>query len=336
MAKDAKEVKKPEGFNKDIMIFGGFFLGIIFLWLLSGGMNQETARSGVFIKAPSPVDSGATYGGKPLLAKDTEKESLSIPKTFDFSFLKNWAIGVKTKPLNTSDSRTDDPLPIIGPLTKDLVIDGIAGARESDPNSEYLRIAPNPTPTHLGPWNVSGLILKSEVTGKQETIPEATLLPILGEVPELIKVAIGPKEAVILTTGESPIGTSFKTNMCSGYLGQFQDYTPLLRNECPSAIEEIDAAGLGEDTSCVEFSKTMPRCRAFIGTVPKKLSTECKAFITRDLTYNKCVTKHKDNADFYKDEWRIFLGRNTEMWKNKNEIIKIIDRNGDVVDAVTY
>jgi len=338
---DPKKEKSEGGFfekiDKDVIILVAFLGGIILLWFLSGGMYRDTARSGIFIKPLAPVDSGATYGGKYLLAKDTEKESLSIPKTFDFSFLKNWATKERatlTQPEQVQPSVT--PKTIVGPFTEDLMIDGVVGARKSNPDDEYIRIVPNPTPSRLGPWNVSDLVVKSDVTGKQETIPEAALLPILGEVPELIKVAIGRREAVILTTGDSPIGTSFKVNSCSGYLEQFQDYAPSLRSECPLAIEEIDSSGLGEDMDCVEFAKTIPRCTAFIETFPKNISGECRAFITKTLTYNGCVMKHKNDSNFYKDEWRLFLEKSTEMWKNRSEIIKLIDRNGDVVDAVTY
>jgi len=332
-----------ENLDKDVMILVGFFGGIILLWVLSGGLHSETARSGVFIKAPAPVDSGATYGGKYLTEQDIEKEKITIPKTFDFSFLKNWATGVKKIISSTSETSTQDtneqvtiPHTITGPLTKDLAIDGIVGARESNPSSEYIRIVPNPTPSRLGPWNVSGLTVKSETTGKQETIPDASLLPVLGEVPELVKVAIGRNEAVVLNTGDSPIGISFKVNKCSGYLEQFQSYTPSLRQECPSATDEVNNAGLGEDQGCSDFAKLVPKCNAVIDPLPSKMIPECKSLITKTLTYNGCVAKHKDDPDFYGDEWRIFLGRDTEMWKNRNEIIKLIDRNGEIIDAVTY
>lgn len=53
-------------------------------------------------------------------------------------------------------------------------------------------------------------------------------------------------------------------------------------------------------------------------------------------TYEDCVNTHKRDANFDSREWRIFLGQKIELWRNSSEIIRLVDLNGKVIDALTY
>jgi hypothetical protein len=108
-----------------------------------------------------------------------------------------------------------------------------------------------------------------------------------------------PGGRALISSGTSPIGASFQVNMCSGYLNEVGTFTPVLRNECPDG-------------------------------------SDCHANAAKNHTYNACVDAHQNDPGFYSHEWRIFLGKKTELWRNSREVIELVDQEGDIVDAITY
>lgn len=305
------------------------FAGLVAVWFILGGPKHEIAREGVYLHPLAPLDSGTAYGGKYLNTPTTTKTDLVLPKT---------TIDVKKIEQEVSDFTSQSKLVQtehdISYLSKNIIIDGKAGAGISEPNREYIRLLTNDR--NVEKISISGFVLKSGVTGLFGTIPLGTLVPLVGQVSELGIISLDAGDRAIVSTGESPIGSSFKLNICSGYLEQFQDYTPTLRFMCPFPTDELKNTPLENDSACKDFVASIPRCNAYTGSIPRNLSSGCRTFITQNLTYNGCVAKHKGDKGFFDNEWRIFLGKNTEQWKNSQEIIKLIDLKGNTVDAITY
>ncbi|MDP1625351.1 MAG: hypothetical protein Q8L64_06360 [bacterium] len=183
---------------------------------------------------------------------------------------------------------------------------------------------------------MSNLTLTGGGYGVSARLPQAVNLTVLGSTYKKSDVMMPAKGVAIVSTGKSPIGTSFRVNMCTGYLGQFQSYVPALAQECPSPAAKLVAYGLGNDASCKAFVEKLPKCRAYNGSYPSNISAACRAFVSGELSYNSCVAKHQDSVGFYKDEWRLFLEEKDELWKQKGEIIRLHDRTGNAIDAVTY
>jgi hypothetical protein len=81
--------------------------------------------------------------------------------------------------------------------------------------------------------------------------------------------------------------------------------------------------------ACIDHLKTIPRC-----TTPKPLKPPlsndkgCDVYIATKINYTECVANHKDDKDFYRGEWRFYLGRDTLLWKSKNEIVELRDEAG--------
>jgi hypothetical protein len=63
---------------------------------------------------------------------------------------------------------------------------------------------------------------------------------------------------------------------------------------------------------------------------------ECHSFIKEKVNYNGCVASHKNDSGFFKSEWRVYLGKNDELWKNKREMIILYDQQGKVIDQLSY
>ena len=54
-----------------------------------------------------------------------------------------------------------------------------------------------------------------------------------------------------------------------------------------------------------------------------------------EINYDRTEFR-RDDDKFFKNEWRIFLGRNEEQWRTKREVIRLLDKDGRIVDVYTY
>ena len=121
-------------------------------------------------------------------------------------------------------------------------------------------------------------------------ISGASLLPMQGKINNELDVSIQPDSKVYLIGGESPLGVSFRVNKCMVYLAQFQVYTPPLPAECP----------------------------------------ECQFSPDHSFTYNDCILLHNDDPDFYKDDWRMYVGNAAKVWKDAGGL-RLEDKAGNTI-----
>jgi len=197
---------------------------------------------------------------------------------------------------------------------------------------------------------VTGWTLESVVTGQRATIKGGTHLPYPGVVNTVSTIFMAPRDKLLVTTGRSPIGVNFRVNMCTGYFEQYQNYSPRLRKECQSPVDEFDEFSLVPTTNvriekddreiCRDFVvDNIDRCeinRVDLSDTELRLTNQCKDFIESTYTYSGCVANHKFDTGFYKNEWRVFLGSYAELWREKREIIRLLDQNGLTVDIIDY
>ena len=71
-------------------------------------------------------------------------------------------------------------------------------------------------------------------------------------------------------------------------------------------------------------------------SIPPTLSPACQEFIVKTANYDACVERHRTDKNFFKDDWRLYLGRDEELWKEKREVIELRDEDGKLVDVVIY
>ena len=177
-------------------------------------------------------------------------------------------------------------------------------------------------------------------------IGEAAVIPFLGQVNVETPITVGGNTIVYVVTGRSPNGTSFRLSKCTGYFEQFQDFAPSLPTQCPLPEDELfnrPGSNSYNDT-CINFVEGLGRCTFNIGALPPLIGSQCQNFILNTLSYNGCISAHKNDPDFYRNEWRVYLGRDQELWKNETgsswqnarEEIRLLDENGKVVDVVSY
>ena len=329
-----KPAAKPAklGFHAEFGWFIWGFVAIGALWFFGGGLQRESSHEGAYLKPPAPLDSGQIYGKYYEGSGSNGKTKLDLPED-PAIFLRNTIKGIEAffTPAPKIDTTVNSFTSI---LSKKISFDGVAGAKNSDPGTEYLRIVASENNKTLLP--ISGLGLQGNGLDTNKTLPRAVNQLTLGVTALKDAVSLPAGGRAIISSGRSPVGTSFRVNMCTGYLGQFQIYTPALRAECPEPLAELNRAGLDNEKACASFVKKIPRCEVYRDAFPSDISTACKVFVTEKLTYNTCALDHAKDAGFYKDEWRLFLDSTSELWKNSGEIIKLVDEKEKMVDALAY
>lgn len=165
-------------------------------------------------------------------------------------------------------------------------------------------------------------------------------------------ITLAPRErAVVLSGGilrsrPIKIQTNFKVNKCSGYLEALPEYKfyPSIKLQCPDPESEPEFKTL--DDKCYSFVRRMSRCHtpefnestdrapANVDGV-EDLPRICRIFLKERYNYNSCIARHAGDADFYTNEWRIFLNVGA-LWFNTRETISLYDAQGLLVDQISY
>ena len=190
------------------------------------------------------------------------------------------------------------------------------------------------------PITLTGWSLQSARSGARFPLPQATRTFVMGQVPVFAPVQLDPGAQATITTGVSPIGTSFRVNSCSGYLDQFQSFVPSLdtyscprpSDELPATLENYEAYG----DACISFVSSLPSCHFYTNTFPSDISYACKAFVQQALTYNGCVERNRWRPSFVTKDWRLFLGQPKEVWAHEHDVIRLLDSAGRTVDVWSY
>ncbi|MEX0934026.1 MAG: hypothetical protein WD003_02085 [Candidatus Paceibacterota bacterium] len=294
-------------------VIGMFILFGVF-WFMVGG--TETLQR-PFLQPPAPLSSGEQYGPQ------IQGVTIGVPGGNESE------VGIDER---GSDEEVDETVSL---FTGRVSFSGRARATEEDPDREYLII--KASTNNLGPVNISNWSIRSAITGKGvPTLGTGTRLYYSGRIAGQGAIFLEPGETAVVATGQSPVGTSFKLNICSGYLEQFQDFSPAIRKQCPRAFDEEPDTGLGGlKDPCLNYLEDIRRCEIII-TPPLTLSNECRVFIAENLNYNSCIDNHRNEETFFLPEWRIFLRRSDELWKGGRETILLIDNTGKTVDSLSY
>ncbi len=166
-------------------------------------------------------------------------------------------------------------------------------------------------------------------------------------------IVLPPRGQAVVITGmlpernPYPINTSFRVNKCSGYLGELKQYRdkfePSLPASCPVPEQEVDLRFFDDD--CYGFIRSLGRCElpeekeiddvTYFGGEPD-VPRACREFVQTHFNYNACVGRHQNDPDFFRDEWRVYLGRTWELWDERREEITLYDQFGRIVDELSY
>lgn len=315
----------------DALFIIGIFILIFFVWVATGGPNKPIAQGGFLLTSPKPISTGEATGTGALL--DYRAPSSLLPRVSAPRTRTDDVEDRKDQEEAEKEAASLERSPYRGIVSFSR---STTGARKEIAREEYLRIRVSKRADE--PVNVSGWKLISAVTGKSETIPLGTELPLSGIISERELLFLNPGDDAYVVSGRSPIGASFRINSCIGYFTQYQSFTPNIGKQCPlpeKEFEQFSGIDSNRDSSCEEFVEDIPRC-SIATSIPPYLTSSCKGFIESNLNYNGCVRLHQNDEDFFDDEWRIYLGRSGELWKESREVIRLYDLEGKLVDQISY
>ncbi|HEY4514054.1 MAG TPA: hypothetical protein VJH69_01890 [Candidatus Paceibacterota bacterium] len=324
-------------------MLGLLLLSFIIVWLWTGGISKAS------IAAQSPTNLidmlffGGTSTGKTLkLPWQPDMPTFPTMEDQQGTYASMVALENQGQPIyeNYSDEQSTEAAKNFGnpsPLRGQVVIAQTYGAKEFDPSAEYIIIGASSANT--APTDITGWSVQSAYTGARGYIPRSASPFVMGNINNPEATILNPGAVALINSGPSPVGISFRENICTGYLGQFQNFYPSLANSCPSpraqlSLNEQNLRAYGD--TCFDFLDTVPTCTSPFQSIPPNISANCRNFALNQLSYNGCVAKNAYGSGFAFDTWRIYLGFGTELWRNSHDIIRLLDSGGRTVDVYTY
>ena len=243
-----------------------------------------------------------------------------------------------------SQSTAPVPDPNLSPLKGKLFI--YSAQLYGPVEQEYILIQASSANTDSIP--LTGLSVRSGETFNSQTISKGLSLMYPGSVSEGETIMLRPGGYAYLLSGRSPIPLTtgpitnsggFQPNKCTGYFEQGLDFYPALSIECPSPTSEpLPQAPNRLSDACYDYMASLPRCTLPPGTIPSYLLADgnCQAHLFNKINYGQCVAYHKNEPDFFKNEWRIYFGRGSKLWRDRRETVELLDVNGKVIDRKSY
>ncbi len=201
--------------------------------------------------------------------------------------------------------------------------------KETDPQNEYIEIRAY---SDIKPISVSDWTIEDQ-RGSKFSFGRGANLFFLSQVNAQEPIILESNGVVVVTTGRSPVGASFRLNLCTGYFNQFQKFVPSLPQECPR-INEKDIPQNFPD-ACVDYIRGLSTCRMPVNAIPMEVGNDCTVFINEKGNYSGCVAAYKNEKNFYRNEWRVYLNRDKEIWATRGTII-LRDQDGKIVDEESY
>ena len=310
-------------------------IGLVIIWAILGGF---TAAWNVMRNFTNPIDiifgrTGTTTGT--LITLPWQPSELRGP---DIGAYADEARKVNGEDYDEQASTQPSSPSQLGSrsLYARQVTLGDGDATSDDPSTEYLELSASGN--NVEPLAVSGWSLQSAATGQRVYIPQGTATLTVGAVNQSLPIYLEPGESAIVITGNSPVGISFKENLCTGYLGQTQRFTPELESACPygsEILQQTEANIRTYGASCFDYLRSLQRC-AQAPEASSDITSACRALAANALTYNGCVNGYRTVPNFSLPRWRIFLGRGQELWGNAHDVIRLLDQNERTVDVLTY
>lgn len=186
---------------------------------------------------------------------------------------------------------------------------------------------------------LTGWSLQSALSRVRVSLPHAAPTFVVGAPNTLDAAVLRPGGSAIISSGTSPVGVSFRENLCSGYLGQLQQFSPPFSGTCPTPTASIPRTPTTESrlgASCFEYLATLPACTFPGGSLPTSLPPACRATVAERLTYNGCFQSFSARSDFYRDQWRLFLGTQAPLWRADSDVVRLLDAEGRTVATYSY
>lgn len=292
------------------------FVFAFILWVSTGGPSNPISFAGPYITPITDVDDTQSgYGDHIDTSRTTSRSGV-------------WSVKSVFGRFENSLGEHEDVGVVSPSADKVRIVSGAGGPGGTTVGREYVVLRAK------ADVDITGYRLLSTKSGANVAIPTGTTAPRSGV---MTNIVLAEGEEAVITTGSSPVGSSFRENKCVGYLGVTSFIPPLANRSCPSPTDELRTynGSASSYEACRAIVGDIPRCEAN-PSVPREASSECERFIETRLNYQGCVDTHFNDEDFRGDTWRVYLNQSRELWRSDNETIRLLDREGRTVDIYSY
>ena len=312
------------------LFFLGFLGLFVLIWLSTGGPARPGSWTGPFLTAPTDPTAREVYSfpRAPLsvAGDDTGREQLRSAQqdTADLAIYGEPSVYRGHVEISKVE---------LGPVVDERARDE---RKKRDAGNE--RITLKISTRAEGPIDISGFAIASGKYKERTLIPYGVTTFIIGQTQAAERIVVQPGDEVIVVSGTSPLGVSFRENKCTGYLAQYQDFTPPLSSSCPGPRAEFDRFYTGpsfDANLCRDHVASIRSCH-YESYVPRQLPAACKPFVDQYLHHNGCVVAHAGDTDFASDTWRVYLGKSRTLYADTYETIRLLDASGRIVDVYAY
>lgn len=307
---------------------------LILMWLFAGGFSQIVRTVETI---PNPID--ILWGNSTSTYKIKFPWEIQSPRGPDISGLAaqgDALSGTSPDAPYSQDVSQETSVRNFGTPSQyrgQVSISGSA-ARESDSRLEYVEL----TSRSRSSISLSGWSLQSALTGTRVFLPAATEVFQSASINSVHPVTLAPGTRALVVSGPSPVGVSFEESKCTGYLEQTQQFEPALENACPASsdIAPLSAENIRNyGSQCMDYARSLPAC-SYPTSVPSWMTPGCSAYIANTFSYQGCVNRLAGGSDFLLPTWRLYLNSSVQFWDNTHDIIRLLDAQGQTVDALSY
>lgn len=213
-----------------------------------------------------------------------------------------------------------------------VFLDRTSGIKEEDPNEEYFVLLVSNLIAE--PIDITGWKIFDRERRVAYKIPESKRLSTSST--DATNTLVSAGDRIIISSGRSPIGRSFRVNKCSGYREQFKSFVPSLKTDCFDPVEELEVSDVPfSDLTCYDETRRINSCET-LTEIPRGVTRECRTFFTNTLSLDGCVKNHRNDNDFYQQELRLYLNSSTELWANRDNLLYLLDGNDNLVSTLVY
>ncbi len=307
-------------------------LSLIALWLWEGGYWKIAKYAQII---PNPLNATST---DPLYQLPGQPDFFQVPDTTSGSQDMEYGSSDYQNPSDAlTDPRQSDPR-AHGERSPyaDTIDLQIGGAQNSNPNDEYVVIHMSDiAPVAVA---VSGWTIRSALSGARAVVPLAASPFMQGVVNRVDTIVLSGGESVILSSGTSPLGVSFRETTCTGYLAQTQRFSPALSNACPRPTDQMPRTSDIESrfgASCIDFVERLPQC-SYPTIIPNDVTPSCRSFLANTLTYSGCMRSYGSGQTENLNTWRVYESSASELWNNERDTLILYDADGRAVSTLSY
>ncbi len=147
-------------------------------------------------------------------------------------------------------------------------------------------------------------------------------------------IVLSPGAQATFYSSASPMGQNFRMNKCVGYLNNTYKFNPSISSYCPNMYDRSEITGFSGKCQNLIFS--LGGCSTPSAEQLNSVSYEpaCREFLDR-FNYTGCYRKFFSNADFFSNEWKIWLG-STLFFDSSHDKVQLFDKDGLLVDQYIY